>query len=135
MRPSLALLTPLATLAPLTAPLPRSAAGLTSDPFLLFLARHDLAPPLLAPFFLLVMATLCRSPSKLCLKPPDLFFGSLTLPPQASLPTKITLPPLLLKLVQLGLQLIYIILVRVLGCLHLLNKCLCFQLLIFQLTI
>jgi hypothetical protein len=44
----------------------------------------------------MVMATLCRSSGKLCLKPPDLFFGSLGLPPQASLPSKITLPPLLL---------------------------------------
>ena len=134
-RPSLALLTPLASLAPLTAPLPRSAAGLTRDAFFLLLARHDLAPPLLAPFILMVMATLCRSSSKLCLKPPDLLFGILTLPPQASLPANVTLPPLLLHLVQLRLQLIYIVLMRVLGCLYLLNQCLCLQLLILQLTV
>ena len=133
-RPSLALLTPLASLAPLTAPLPRSAAGLTCDPFFILLARHDLAPPLLAPFILLMTATLCRSSRKLCLKPPDLLFGILTLPPQSSLPANITLPPLLLQLVQLRLQLIYIVLVRVLGCLHLFNQSLCLQFLILQLT-
>ena len=134
-RPGLALLTPLVSLAPLTAPLPRSAAGVTRDPFILFLARHDLAPPLLAPFLLmLVVATLCLSSSKLCLKPADLLFGSLAFPPQASLPANVTLAPLLLHLVHLRLQLAHIVLMRVLGRLYLLDQCLCLQLLSFQLA-
>ena len=132
-RPGLALLTPLASLAPLAAPLPRSAAGVTRNPFFLLLARHDLAPPLLAPFLLmLVMATLSSSSSKLCLKPADLLLGGLALPSQASLPSNVTLAPLLLHLVHLRLQLPDIVLMRVLGRLHLLDQCLRLQLLPFQ---
>jgi hypothetical protein len=134
-RPGLALLTPLASLAPLTAPLPRSAAGVTRDPFFLLLARHDLAPPLLAPFLLMLVVTaLLSSSHQLCLKAADLLLGSLALAPQASLPANVTLAPLLLHLVHLRLQLAHIVLMRVLGRLYLLDQCLCLQLLSFQLA-
>lgn len=133
-RPGLALLTPLASLAPLTAPLPRSTAGVTRDPFFLLLARHDLAPPLLAPFLLVMMTALSLSSCQLCLKPAYLLLGILALPPQASLPSNVTLPPLLLHLVHLRLQLAHVVLMRVLGSLHLLDQCLCLQLLSFQLA-